>query len=182
MASHNSLYRYGLFLIPLLMVTASCGTLYSTPASIPMEPGMYSDFETKHQFSIKNVQTSMVDSSLGKAQTVKYSANYHKWTDAAIDVLKTELQKKGGTLSGDADKELRLSVTHANIVKAAWGSWCYLTLKVETGDGYSIEYKSESKGSAARVPTGISVACGRAITLSVSYMLNDQVIRDYIQG
>lgn len=184
MHSHRLFYKYGfiLIIIPVLMVTASCGTLHSTPATVPMKPDVYPSFETNKQFSIINAQTFMADSPLGDAQGMGYLANYHKWTDQAIDVLRIELKKSGGDFSKKADKELMLSVVHANIVKAAWGSWCYLTLKVETGNGYSAEYKTKSKGSALRVPTGISVACGRAITLAVGNMLNDKAILTYIQS
>ena len=184
MHSHRSLFRYGFFLIiiPVLMVTASCGTLRTTPATVPMQPNVYPRFKTNQQFSIINAQTSVADSPLGNAQGVGYLANYHKWTDQAIDILREELKKSGGGFSKQANKELMLSVVDANIVKATWGSWCYLTLKVETGHGYSAEYKTKSKGSSLRVPTGISVACGRAITSAVGNMLNDKAILTYIQS
>ena len=70
-----------------------------------------------------------------------FEGNLNEWTDKAIQLLKSELQKRGGEVFEDGLKVLSLSVLNAHVETRATGSGtrCRLTLHVETGDGYSTD-------------------------------------------
>ena len=102
--------------------------------------------------------------------------NLKSWTETAISLLKTELEKKGFVASGEAEKRLELSITpKIDMIPAAFLSRCIVFLKVTTGDGYSREYEGNnmSVDSLANI-------FGGAVGLAVEELLNDNEILVYL--
>ena len=55
-----------------------------------------------------------------------------------------------------------------------------MTLKVELGSGYKADYKIHKKGSGGRFPDTIGRACGGAVTKVVTEVLNDSVVKEFL--
>lgn len=97
-----------------------------------------------------------------------------EWTDTAIEILGKELRAKGMP-DGEGEKELRLSVTRASGVQAAFTTRCTVFLSVETGEGYSQKYEGQA-GSGL----GINRACETGLTRALGWLLNDEQIQQYL--
>jgi hypothetical protein len=80
------------------------------------------------------------------------------------------------TVTGDAEKELKLSVTHANGYQGFAALRCIITLRVETGEGYTKEFEGNNTS-----PWTLYRACDGAVTKAIEAMLNDEEILKYIK-
>jgi hypothetical protein len=91
-------------------------------------------------------------------------------------LFKSELGKRDVTITEDAQKELKLTVTKANVYWGFAAIRCIVYLKVETGDGYTREFEGNNPS-----PWTLYRACDGAITRAVAAMLNDDMILNYIK-
>jgi hypothetical protein len=96
-------------------------------------------------------------------------------TNAAIQMLETELGKRNISTSEDADKQLRLAIHDVSIVYPFAHFRCVLHLKAETGNGYIGDFEGNNvAGQPER-------ACGGAVLRAVAAMLNDDTILAYLK-
>jgi len=71
--------------------------------------------------------------------------NEKSWTETAISLVKSELEKKGFVISDNANKELKLAITSKiQVIPVAFLTRCILYLRVETGNGYVKEFEGNN--------------------------------------
>ena len=130
--------------------------------------------------NVVNVQEDATEVKIGRAGYGTMYGDLKSWSEAAVNQVKTTLEKQGVTISDAAPKILKLSVVEAlldvaGIEFVAALPRCKVALKVETGEGYSQTYEESNKSMS---PPG---ACDAAMTSVVSLMMKDQNILDYLQ-
>lgn len=167
-------YKLCMILI-LLFFTFGC-THYYVPREYPVRPGMVPDFSSNNSVKVINAYSSGKIVFMGAGGIHKWMGDLRLWTDTSIKVLKNELQLKKISVTGESSKELRVAVTHANIYFGFSSIRCILSLKVDTGDGYSKEFEGNNTS-----PWTLYRACDGAVTKAVELMLNDEEILNYIK-
>lgn len=160
----------------LLMVFCGC-THHYVPREYPINPVMVPEFSVSQPVSLINVQTDNKTIRIHKYFGHKWTGNLTEWTGTAVSLLNTELQKRGISISEDASKVLKLSITQAEIIQGAWAIRCILNLKVETGDGYTADFEGNNAS-----PATLYRAIDGAITRAVTALLNDDNILKYLTG
>jgi CO/xanthine dehydrogenase Mo-binding subunit len=161
-------------LITILIGFSGC-TQHLVIEQYPMKPGMVPEFRGGQPVALVNAQTNKENVNAGSASMVKYTANTHQVTDTAIQVLKTELEKRNISTSEDAEKQLRLAIQDVTI-SYAFNYRCILHLRAETGDGYVRDF--EGNNDSWR---NAWTACGGAVLRAVAAMLNDDTILGYLK-
>ena len=162
----------------LLIFFASCShPSLILPVTSVVDPNRVHDFKLNLKINIVNIhpsKTNIQEFTLGFS---KFGGNLYEWTDKAIELLKSELEKRGGEISKDGLKVLSLSISNAHVQTRAGGSgtWCRLTLHVETGDGYSTDILIVHNAGI-----GVDRPVGYAITLAITDLLNDENIIHYL--
>jgi len=140
-----------------------------------MKPGMVPEFSGGKPVALVNAQDNTGNVMIGSASGVKYTTSTHQVTNAAIQMLETELEKRNINTSEDADKQLRLAIHDVSIVYPFAHFRCILHLKAEKGDGYIGDFEGNNvAGKPER-------ACGGAVLRAVAAMLNDDAILDYLR-
>ena len=161
-------------LITILIVFSGC-THHLVIDQYPMKPGMVPEFEGGQPIALMNAQDNMKNVMIGSASGVKYTTSTHQMTDAALQMLETELEKRNISTSEDADKQLRLAIHDVSIVYPFGYFRCILHLKAETGDGYIGDFEGNNvAGKPQR-------SCGGAVLRAVAAMLNDETILAYLK-
>ncbi len=112
-------------------------------------------------------------------------ANLNQWTATAVNYTKAELAKRSVHADQNASnhgeikkvgKEIKMAITHAYYVYGQWlGIRCYLSLRVETRDGYIAVYQVNNYSSS-----GEQEASDGAIIEAVVMMLSDETIIGYL--
>jgi len=133
------------------------------------------EFEVVKEVALANSQTDISPYPLGE-YTHTWTANLRLWTETAIGVLKSELERQDVTIRDDSKKMLMLAVTHAEL---SWGSRrveCNLRLQVATRSGYVVTYGVVAKS------TDLYDSSDSAVTKAVAKMFDDDKIRKYLQA
>jgi hypothetical protein len=123
-----------------------------------------------------NVQTDNKEILIGKYMGHKWMGNLNEWTDVAVSLLQTELQKRDINVTEDAFKVLKLNIIQAELIWGAWAIRCILNLKVETGDGYTVELEGNNAS-----PATLYRAVDGAVTKAITALLNDDNILNYLK-
>ena len=184
----------------LLIISIGCAGSYKdrfyVPKQIPIQPGMIlkPGFEICKEVTIINTQTNKIKYT--GYYTHKWTANLQWWTETAMGVLKTELEKRGVLVTvgvneeqtsglftslfgrkqviDDNKKILKLSITYADLFWKFKNTGCTLNLNVETGDGYTASFEKTD------VSTDIYDSCDSAVTKAVAALFNDDKILGYL--
>ena len=155
-------------------------TRHYVPKQYPLKPGMAPEFSGSNAITVVNAQSSPgkagKEEFLGSVGAVTWRGDLQKWTDTAVGLLKTELEKRGFNVTENAPKKLKLTITRANIYQGFAAIRSILYLKVETGDGYSREFEGNNAS-----PWTLYRACDGAVTRAVGAMLNDDKILSYLK-
>ena len=106
----------------------------------------------------------------------KFVGNYQEWTETALTMTQTEIEKHGIPVQENAHKKLKLSVTHAHCDIGMYMANCTTILIVETGHGYSGRYEQSN-----RSPLGVGRAVDGALMFSVNTMFKDEKIIEYLK-
>lgn len=130
--------------------------------------------------NVINAQDDSTEIRIGRAGFGTMYGDLHSWSETAVKLVKTTLEKEGFAISDAAPKTLKLSVTEAildvaGIEFVAALPRCKVSLKIETAEGYSKTYEESNK---AMMPPG---ACDKAMTSVVSSLMKDQKVLDYLQ-
>lgn len=163
----------------LLILFSGCGgTFYVVPSPQDVNPNKVQDIKLNNTINIVNIQQLKTNVPIGVMSFTKHEANLNEWTDKAIQLLKSELQKRGGEVSEDGLKVLSLSVLNAHVETRSFGSGtrCKLTLHVKTGNGYSTDISVVNNAGI-----GVERPTGGAITLAITELLNDEKILHYLR-
>ena len=163
----------------LLFLLSGCGGTYLVvPTPQTVNPNKVGDIKLNNTIKIVNIQKSKTNAPIGVLSFVDHEANLYEWTEKSIQLLKSELKKRGGEISEDGVKVLSLSVLRAHVETRSMGSGtrCNLTMLVETGDGYSTNISVVNNAGI-----GVDRPAGGAITLAITELLNDQGVLNYLQ-
>ena len=159
----------------LLIAFMGCSKVYK-PSQYPLKTGMIPEFRGGQPVNILNVQTNTRKIMLCREGYTNVYGNLHDWTETAVGLLKTELEKRDIVVAEDAPKVLKLAVNKANIYPGFCSMRCILYLKVETGDGYIAEFEGNNLS-----PWDYKRASSGAMTRAVGAMLNDNKILNYLK-
>ena len=110
------------------------------------------------------------------AYTHKWWGNLKMWTDTAVGLTKSELEKREVAVIEGLSKTLKLSITRANLVWKFRVVECMLNLNVETGDGYAVNFE------VTNASTDLYDSCDGAVTKAVAAMFCDDGIRNYLRS
>lgn len=151
-----------------------------TPKPVAVDIALESEAAKDVSVNVVNVQEDATKKRIGRAGFGTMYGDLKTWSETAVTLVKTTLEKQGVSISESAPKTLKLSVTDALLDVAgvefvAALPRCKVSLNVETGDGYTQTYAESNK---ALSPPG---ACDKAMTSVVSLMMKDQNILDYLQ-
>jgi outer membrane protein OmpA-like peptidoglycan-associated protein len=108
------------------------------------------------------------------AYTHQWWADLRLWTDTSLDVVRTELVRRGVKVTETAPKTLKLSLTSACLRWDFRVIGCHVSLRVETGDGYIADFDIDNKS------VDLYDSCDGAVTRAVAAMFNHPVIRAYL--
>jgi hypothetical protein len=127
-----------------------------------------------------NVQDDKSVRTLGKAGFGTLNGSLHAWTDSALALMKSELEKAGFTTATGAGKSLKVAVLDANlgvtgIDFVAAMAKCSVRLRVETGAGF---VKDESWQNHALAPPS---ACDKAVAQAVQAVLRTTEVAEYLR-
>ena len=164
-----------LIIFTLLFFPFGC-THYYVPKQHPVAPGLVPDFSSNEPVAVSNGHKTGKMSLIGTQGAHKWMGDVQLWTDTAVGVLKNELQIRSISVTGDASKELTLTVTHANIYWGFASIRCIVTLEVETGEGYHKTFEGNNTS-----PWTLYRACDGSVTRAVEAMLNDEEILKYLK-
>jgi len=162
-------------LLTLLVFPFGC-THYYVPKQHPVTAGMVPDFTGHDSVAVINAHNSGKLTLISTRGAHKWMGDMQLWTDTAVGVLENELQLRGIKITGEASKELRLTVTHANVYWGFATIRCILSLKVDTGEGYTNIFEGNNSS-----PWTLYRACDGAVTRAVEAMLNDEKILQYLK-
>ena len=182
MSRHSFLYYCSSLTGLLLLAGCSSAPYMATLHTLPIPQGTIGEFKAVNTYSIKNIQSDKESKEILNYNWYAYAANQHLWTYRAIELLGEELRKRGGRIAVNGDKELKLALTVDKYVHGTWMSRCYVTLKVELGNGDKHEFSVDNGGGGqGRVPDTIGRACGGAVAMAVGEVLNDKSVIDYLK-
>jgi len=100
--------------------------------------------------------------------------DFRKYADSAIQLLQSELQKRGGVVQESSAREIRFDLTDMRVVPGAGRMRCVINFTVATGDGYLRGL--EASGTSWNFETAID----SAIVETVKAILTDDRVRKYL--
>ena len=165
-----------LALLVILIGFAGCTHRISVE-QYPMKEGMVTAFLGEGPVNVINAQDSTDEELIGQLGFHKYLANLHEWTDVAIKVLETELHDRNIVTNTEAEKTLKLAIIDANFYQGFASIRCKLDLRVETGEGDTMEFTGDNNS-----PWTLYRACGGAVVRAVAAMLNHPNILYYLNN
>lgn len=177
----NTGFRASLLMAGLMLLAMSFGCAMShTPNAEPISAGVVPPIQGKGTIVIVNNQTDKSVRDFGRAGYGRLQGDLNTWTESAVKLVGSELQKAGLQVQADGGKSLKISVIDVKlgvsgidfVAALAKGN---VRIKVETGDGYSKEYDGEKNALA---PPN---ACEKALTEAIVNMLKDERIVEYLR-
>ncbi len=164
-----------LCLIFFLIVPYGCSHYY-VPKQHPVNPGEAPDFTGMASINIVNAQETPKMNLLATQGFHKYLGDLQLWSDTAVGLLRSELEKRKIQVTDTAKKTIKLNITHAT---AHWGFAsirCILTLEVETSDGLRKTFEGNNAS-----PWTLWRACDGAVTRAITALLNDEEMLKFIK-
>ncbi len=162
-------------LIWLAFVFVGCTFPY-TPGPTDFPPDSIQDFTSTSPITLLNNQPSSEESLFAQDSSNKFVGNYQEWTETALTMTRTEIEKHRIPVQEDAEKKLKLSITHAHCDIGMYLVNCTTILIAETGHGYSGRYEQSN-----RSPLGVYRAVDGALMFSVTAMFKDEKFIDYLK-
>jgi hypothetical protein len=150
-------------------------THYYAPRQYPIKPEMIPEFSGSGAVSVINGYAAPKVLLIGSQGAHTYKGDMQKWTETAVGLLESELEKRGFNTMQEAAKKLKLVVTRANLYWGFAAIRCILYLEVETGDGYANEYEGNNASGWT-----LYRACDGAVTRAIAAMLKDEKILTYL--
>lgn len=167
-----------LFSVCALFLLVGCSS--HIPTSERIEIAGLQNIGNQNSINIINDQNNKEEILIGNYGVGSLHGNLHSWTDSAVKTLKESIVQKEITISGNAQKNMKVKIFDAKVDTAgipmvASLANCNIFLSVETGEGYFQTYEANNK--ALNPPW----ACDSAMTSVVRSLLQDQVILDYLK-
>jgi hypothetical protein len=170
------LFKHCRFLALCMLIFFVGCTHYYAPRQYPVRPEMVPEFSGSEAVTVVNGYTSPKDLIIGSQGAHTWRGDMQKWTATAVGLLQSELGKRGFNVTGGAPKELKLTITRANVYWGFAAIRCILSLKVETGHGYTQEYEGNNASGWT-----LYRACDGAVTKAVAAILKDKEILAYLK-
>lgn len=164
-------------IVALLVLSAffmGC-THYYAPKQYPINRQMIPEFSGSGAVTVVNGYAAPKVLLIGAQGAHTWKGDMQKWTDTAVGLLKSELEKRGFDVTQGAPKELRLVVTRANLYWGFAAIRCILFLEVKASDGYANEYEGNNASGWT-----LYRACDGAVTRAIAAMLKDEKILAYL--
>ena len=115
------------------------------------------------------------DRLLAQADYETIEGDLWKWTQAAVDLARREIEARGGDVHGDGDNELILEVYALVLRQGDWMLRGIAHLRVEYGDGRSKTFSADVGSSR-----GGAIALEGALRVAVAKMLSDPEIQKHL--
>ena len=106
--------------------------------------------------------------------------NLGEWTESAMSITKRELARRGLQTMENAPKKLDMSIEYAKGELNMFMKRFRTKLQVKTGDGYHGDYFGEYSRPLFATAFEIYHAADNAVADSVTKMLSDAEIVDYL--
>lgn len=129
----------------LCAALASCASPYTPSPDRPFEE--IPEFTSTRTIALVNAQDRDEEVSFGGGVT----ANYHKWTEVAIEVAERELTKRGVTIDPNAESKLMLKLTRAQLDTGWVTIETQLDLDAESNDGFGGSYTGRNSSAMMAV-------------------------------
>jgi len=155
----------------VVMVLAGC-TVHYVPKPSPEEPIVVPVFKRGQPVAIIN-KTAPREVLLS-VRPYDLRVDYQQYADSAIQLLKTELEKREGVVQTSASREIGLDFTDIRIVPGAGRFRAVINFTVTTGDGYVRGLE------ASEVNWNFQRAIDGAIVSVVKAMLTNDRVRQYL--
>ena len=165
-------YKIGFFIVLLLLVT-SCASQIK-PNISPVKPGMIPEYSFNQSVRVVNVQNTQIV----RIEDTLWEVNLKETTDVAVELIEKELSKRGFQIQDNANKVLEIQIVDLRVGLAFVGivvHKCTMVLKVRLGNGYFKYYQEYNLG-------GLPTNCDFTITKTVSAMLSDEDIINYLKN
>jgi hypothetical protein len=159
----------------LFALLAGCTVPY-VPSVIAVDETKTGSVALHEPVRLVNAQAASDPLAFGGQAGTTFTADLHAWTETAVVEMRQALAKHGMPETGDATKELRLSVTRVNAIFGFAVIRAIITLRVETGDGQT----REVEGNAGSGWT-LYRACDAAVARAVAAALADATIAEYLE-
>lgn len=156
--------------IILILFLTFCGCTYKA-SPYPMKRDMISTFHAESSLHIKNVQKKEIVNMEGVAMQV----NLKEATEAAINLLESELVSCGVKRDENSSRSLALSIDKLHYSNYFMTVGCTATISVETGNGLKKIVKEHNISGI-----GLPQACDFALTKAIASIVNDREIVNYI--
>lgn len=168
-----------LAIVALLLAMSSGCAVFHVPKADPIAAGAIPQIHGKGTISLVNGQEDKTVRQLGRAGFGKLQGDLYSWTEAAIALLSTEVEKAGLKVQSSGEKSIKVTVVAVKlgvsgidfVASIAKGN---VRIKVEAGDGYVKEYVGEK--TALKPPS----SCDKALTEAVMNILKDEHIVSYL--
>ncbi len=160
------------------ILLAGC-TRHYVPSIHTVNPALVPNLKGDQAVCVINISTATGETILGTNDlgTKAYMGDLSKWTDTAVALLKLELEKRGFIIRErkEDSKVIKLAIRLAQIA-VPMGTYCFVELHLETGDGYSRNYIANSSSFSYRK------ALDEVVTSVIISVLNDKKIIEYLQA
>lgn len=138
-----------------------------------MKSGMVTNFRSNSSINIVNEQ----DIQSAKVENSLLNVDLHKATESTINLLESELNKKGIKNNKDSKKKIFVSVENFYFSDYFMVVGCTSTIKVKTSDGTTKTFQEHNNSGI-----GLAQACNFAITKTIASIINDEYIRSFINS
>lgn len=128
------------------LVLQACATPYTPNPNRPFEP--IPEFTSSQTVELVNAQTSTEEHDIGAS----ILANYHAWTDVAIEIARRELETRGASFAPDAPRRLELSIIDVDYEVGWIKIRTTIRMEARTGDGYVGTYTGVNSSAMAAIP------------------------------
>jgi hypothetical protein len=169
------IYAYSFFVVFILTASLTGCAYHIPPKPQQVNSKNIQEFNSVKAFHIINNQPSKDELTIGTSLGRRFYSSLHEFSDAAVELLTSELTKRGMTSSIDATKVLKLSVLDAQLTERGFRWNCAVSMKMETDEGYTAEFKANN------LTPSMERVCGGAITLAITKIMNDQKFINYLK-
>ena len=172
-----------LFITAMLVLTTACGTVIEkynpNPVAFKLSNEQIPKISISSAVNIINDQPSEEDVLLREVGRIDWMGNLHAWTDAAINQAVRRLGPTKVSVTDDAQKTLKFSITKAELIYGSVMTRSIVNLRVITGDGIELNFSGDHRATAGiwHLP---KVAMDGAVSNAAILAINDSNVLAYL--
>jgi hypothetical protein len=170
--------RVMLSISALMVFMIGCAVNY-VPKPVGVNLAKLRNIDITLHVNIINAQTNSDKFIVGRYMGEILVGDLQTLTGSAVELVKEVFEEERSTISESSSIILKLTVTDAKMRArdffVSGRALCKISLKVETGDGYSRTYRVIDSGRHGLW------ACDNTMTKVVSSLLQDKAIIDYLK-